>query len=58
MSMTSWSAWNTTWVWMRGQLRAYRLGLKAGEGQVTLQWGAATGHLTRKMERMRPSVGR
>ena len=58
MSMTSWRAWSSAWGWMRSRLRAYGSGLKGGQGQVTLQWGSATGHLTRKTERMRPSIDR
>ena len=58
MSMTSWSAWRSAWGWMRSQPRTYESGLKGGQGQVTLQWGSATGHLTRKTEQMRPSIDR
>jgi len=36
VSMTRWSAWSSTWGWMRSQPRAYGSGLKAGQGQVTL----------------------
>jgi len=58
MSVTSWSVWSSSWGWIRSQLRAYGSGFKAGQGQVMLQWGSATGHPTRKTEEMRPSVGR
>jgi len=30
--------------WMRSQPRAYGSGLKAGQGQVTLQWVSPKGH--------------
>ena len=58
MSMTSWSARSSVWGWMRSRLRAYGSGLKAGQGQATLQLESATGHSTRKTEQMRPSIGR
>jgi len=44
--------------WMRSQPRAYGSGLKAGLRLVTLQWGSATGHQTRQIERMKPSISK
>jgi len=38
------------------KLRAYGSGLKAGQGQVTLQ--PAIGHPTRKTKQTRPCIGR
>ena len=58
MSMTSRTAGSCVWGWMRSQPRAYGSGLKARQGLVALQWGSATGHMTRKTEWMSPSVGR
>jgi len=57
MSKISWSAWSSTWEWMRSPQRAYRSRLKAGQG-LALQWESATGHQTRTSEWMRPSIGR
>jgi len=58
MSKISCSAWRSTWDWMRSPQRAYGSRFKAGQGQSTLQWESATGHLTRTNERLRPSIGR
>ena len=52
MSVTSWSAWSSTWGWMRSPLWVR----SKGQGQVTLEWRSATGHPTRKTKQIRQSV--
>lgn len=44
MSVTSWSVQSSDWGWTRSQMKAYRSGIKRGQGQVTLYWGSATGY--------------
>ena len=58
MSMISWSAWSSTWGWMRSQLGTYGSGLKGEQGQGTSYWGSATGYLTRKTKQMKASIYR
>lgn len=36
VSVISWSAWSSTWGWVRSQGRVYGSGLKGGQGEVTL----------------------
>lgn len=33
VSVTSWSAWSSSWGWMRSQARVYVSGLKRGAGR-------------------------
>ncbi|PKU26923.1 selenoprotein n [Limosa lapponica baueri] len=55
--MNSWSAWSSTWGWMKSRLRVYESELKETLGQVMLQWGSATSQEDQADETLYRQIG-